>query len=84
MQKEIEKVQKAAVEFNNQNLVKKRKTLGEGFKTLPYVVNVTDLSKKQSQPKFIKKLVYPPKRDPNDVLQYATGEVKYALIHTLK
>lgn len=72
----MKKVQKTAVELNNQNLVKKRKTLGEGFKTLPYVVNVTDLSRKQSQPKFIKKLVYPPKRDLNDILQFATGEVK--------
>lgn len=72
----MEKLQRTAVELNNQNLVKKRKTLGESFKTLPYVVNGTDLTKKQSQPKFLKQLVYPPKRDPQDVLQYATGEVK--------
>ena len=76
LQKDVEKVQKAAVELNNQNLVRKRKTLGDSFKTFPYVVNVTDLSRNQSQPKFIKRLVYPPKRDPNDILQYATGEVK--------
>ena len=74
----MEKAQKVAVELNNQNLVKKRKTLGDSFKTLPYVVNETDLKRKQSQPKFIKSLVYPPMRDPRDVLQYATGEVKYA------
>ena len=73
------RVQKTAVQLNNQNLVRKKKTLGDGFKTLPYVVSETDLGRNHSQPKFIKTLVYPPDRDPNDVLQHATGDVKYGL-----
>ena len=71
------RVQKTAVQLNNQNLVRKKKTLGDGFKTLPYVVSETDLGRNHSQPKFVRTLVYPPKRDPNDVLQYAIGDVKY-------
>ena len=70
------RVQKTAVELNNMNLLKNRKTLGEGFKTLPYLVDHDYLERNLSQPKFVRKMVYPPKREPKDAMQYAPGDVK--------
>jgi hypothetical protein len=71
---ELKRLQRVVIELNNKNLMKKRKTIGEDFKVLPYIVD-EDLGRKKSQPKFVKTLSVPPGRDPYDENQFRQGEV---------